>query len=193
MNGISRQWKESLATILRAPDFSAPLREASLLARLDDWTKALTGAAVRACHAMGWEAAAKGFKSKRLPQARHEYLSLDVMAFPGGDCRWCFPAAVMELENSQDDDRIAYSLWKVLCVRTGLRIVFSYRKAPESGPALISFLKDEVISAMTIDERETLAGETVVVIGSRAEAETFPYGFFNWWVLDKNLGRFHLM
>lgn len=36
----------------------------------------------------------------------------------------------MELENSRDSERIAYSLWKVLCVRAELRIVFCYRSLP---------------------------------------------------------------
>ena len=190
---IVNNWRSALMRLFQTPDFGPPLKEASLEGRLEDWTRTLTATVVQACRETGWEAAAKGHKSKRLPQSQHEYLSLDVMAFPTGECRWCFPTAIMELENSEDDDRIAYSLWKVLCVRVGLRIVFCYRKEPRSGPALISFLKDEVIAAMSIEERETLPGETVVVVGSRAEAETFPYGFFNWWVLDKNLGRFQLL
>ena len=189
----ARKWKDALANVLQAPEFLVPLRDASLQARLEDWTKALTGAAVQASTAVGWTASAKGYKSKRLPQARNEYLSLDVMAFPQGDCRWCFPKAVMELENSQDDDRIAYSLWKVLCVSADLRIVFCYRKEPSLGPELISFLRNEVVAAMTIEERTLLTGETFVVIGGRAEAETFPYGFFRWWVLEKNLGELQLL
>ena len=36
-------------------------------------------------------------------------------------------------------------------------------------------------------------GETLVVVGSRAEAETFPYGFFSWWLLDGNTGTFSLI
>jgi len=35
-----------------------------------------------------------------------------------------------------------------------------------------------------------LGGETVVVLGSRGEGETFPWGYFKFWSLDPNLGRF---
>lgn len=193
MSGVARKFKGALGSILREPEFAEPLREASLQAHLEEWTKTLTSAVVHASAAMGWDASAKGYKAKRLPVVRSEYLSLDVMAFTRGDCRWCFPKAVMELENSQDDDRIAYSLWKVLCVSASLRIVFCYRKEPSLGPELISFLRDEVVAAMSIEERTSLTGETFVVVGGRAEAETFPYGFFRWWVLEKNLGKFQLL
>ena len=190
---IANNWRGSLMDKFQTSEFGPPLKEASLDGRLEDWTKALTGAVVQASAAMGWKASAKGHKSKRLPLARNEYLSLDVMAFPPGDCGWCFPKAVMELENSQDDNRIAYSLWKVLCVSADLRIVFCYRKEPQLAPELISFLRNEVVAAMTIEERTSLSGETFVVVGGRAEAETFPYGFFRWWVLEKNLGKFKLL
>ena len=33
-------------------------------------------------------------------------------------------------------------------------------------------------------------GETLLIVGSRAEESTFPYGSFKGWVLDKNTGRF---
>ena len=36
----------------------------------------------------------------------------------------------------------------------------------------------------------TLVGETLLIVGSRAEESTFPYGFFKDWVLDKNTGHF---
>ena len=39
---------------------------------------------------------------------------------------------VIELENSSREDMIAYSLWKVLCVRADLRVVFCYRKQRRS-------------------------------------------------------------
>jgi len=32
--------------------------------------------------------------------------------------------------------------------------------------------------------------ETLVIVGSRSEAATFPYGFFKDWMLDTNTARF---
>ena len=96
----------------------------------------------------------------------------------------------MELENSRKDDRIAYSLWKVLCVRSALRVVFCYRSSPSLSAKLIRFLQDEIIRPLDIETRAHLDGETLVIVGGRSEAATFPYGFFKWWRLEKNTGVF---
>ena len=138
--------------------------------------------------------AAKGNKLHILPVPHSEYLTLDVMAFaPTSAGGWCFPVAVAELENSSDKVRIAYSLWKVLCVRSDLRIVFCYRHSFADAPALVSYLGQEVVKALPIEDRMSLKGETCVVVGSRNESATFPYGFFKWWQLDKNTGNFNVM
>jgi hypothetical protein len=123
-----------------------------------------------------------------LPESRHEYLALDVMAFAPGEGRWRFPLAVMELENSQAENRIAYSLWKVLCVRAELRVVFCYRRIAGTVPALVHFLQEEVIGAMGLSGRAALTGQTMLVVGSLYEVETFPNGFFKWWELETNSG-----
>ena len=160
---------------------------------MGQWTKLLTAAVVETCESMGWSGSARQHRLELLPIAQSEYLALDVMAFAEGERRWRFPAAVVELENSRSDDRIAYSLWKVLCVRADLRVVFCYRRKPEDGPALVRRLCDEVVRAMGLAGRVALEGETVVVVGSRDESEYFPYGFFKWWQLDAGMGRFSLI
>jgi hypothetical protein len=139
---------------------------------------------------MGWRASAKGHLLKLLPIARCEYLGLDIVAFAENDTRWLFPTAVVELENSSRQDQVAYSLWKVLCVRAALRLVFCYRRQPEDAPKLVRHLRQEVIGAMGLDGRVSLDGQTVVVVGTRDDAGTFPYGFFTWWALDPNTGAF---
>ena len=115
------------------------------------------------------------------------------MAFADGDRRWRFPVAVMELENRREEDYIAYSLWKVLCVRANLRVVFCYRRSAAEVSALVNFLQNDVIPALGITARMDLTGDTLLVVGSRDEAETFPYGFFKWWELEKNTGTFKIM
>ena len=39
-------------------------------------------------------------------------------------------------------------------------------------------------------ERANLGGDTVIVVGSRNDASTFPYGFFQAWKLNTNTGMF---
>lgn len=56
--------------------------------------------------------------------------------------------------------------------------------------ALVRHLAGTVVGSLSIEERVGLVGETLLIVGSRAEESTFPYGFFKDWVLDKNTGRF---
>lgn len=171
----------------------AALKQAAMAGRLRDWTRVLTQSVVATCEQMGWTASARGHKARLLPIDQSEYLAMDVMAFGDGQKRWRFPVAVIELENSRQDDRVAYSLWKVLCVRAELRIVFCYRRRPDEGPALVRFLQAEVIRAMDLAGRVSLPGQTVLAVGSTNEAQHFPYGFFKWWELDSKTGIFGLI
>ena len=53
----------------------------------------------------------------------------------------------------KDDDSVAYSLWKVLCVRTPLRVVFAYRRDAGEGAELVGRLTDSLIGGLSITER----------------------------------------
>jgi hypothetical protein len=177
--------------IVQRHESSTLLKDAAIRGQLGKWTTALTGVVCSTCESMGWKAAAKGNRSTLLPVARQEYLALDVVAFEAtGDRRWRFPIAAVELENSSEDDRVAYSLWKVLCTRAELRIVFCYRKDAAEGSTLVRHLSEQVAQAMGIQERARIGGETMLIVGSRNESATFPYGFFKEWWFDMNLGRF---
>lgn len=185
-----KEFRQALLNTLRDERHAAPLRDAALIGRLMPWTKALTTASVEACQQLGWKASAKGHHAELLPVSRGEYLNLDVMAFGPGETRWRFPLAVMELENQSREDFIAYSLWKLLTVRAELRVLFCYRKETAEAAPLRRHLQEQVIDAMGIRARAGLEGKTLLVIGRRAEIETFPHGFFGWWELDVNTGRF---
>ena len=52
------------------------------------------------------------------------------------------------------------------------------------------WLGTSVVKTIPIAERASLEGETVVVVGSRNEADTFPYGFFQAWKPNTNTGVF---
>jgi hypothetical protein len=187
---LAEQFRAAFLRQAQEPDTCEPLKTASLAGRLGEWTKALTVSVVGACRGIGLRASAKAHVSELLPIRRSEYLVLDVMAFAPGEKRWLFPSLVMELENSPKEDQIAYSLWKLLCVRASCRFVFCYRKDSSAAPALIQHLRHEVIDAMSLRGRVDLEGRTFVVVGSRNDADTFPYGFFKWWELNTHTGRF---
>lgn len=193
MTDFAAQWRSAFFETIRQHRHAVALQAASQRGQLGQWTSLLTEVVMTACQSLGWRASAKGHKLNLLPVARHEYLSQDVMAFTGGENGWYFPVAVMELENRQELDYIAYSLWKVLCVRADLRVVYCYRRSSDEVNALVQFLQNDVIGAMGISGRMALDGQTLLVVGSRAEADTFPYGFFKWWALEENTGLFRLL
>ncbi len=187
---LARRWSKAFYAVLEADRaLAAELREASLASDLRTWTAALTLTTVRSLRAIELATAARGHRGP-LPIAQGEYLNLDVMAFVPGEPSWRMPVAGFELENSADDRRVAYSLWKTLCVRSSLRGVFCYREDGQDAPALVSWLADQVVSPLPIETRTRLEGTTLVTVGSRAEAATFPYGFFESWKLNPNTGRF---
>ena len=189
----STAWRATFNDVVQRRQDAAALKEASMNGSLRKWTQLLTGAVVETCENLGWSASAIGHKLELLPVAQSEYLALDVMAFGDGQQRWRFPRAVIELENSLKDDRIAYSLWKVLCVRAELRVVICYRRTSSGAGSLVQFLSDQVLGGMGVHGRVMLEGQTLVVIGSREESAYFPYGFFKWWELNVNTGKFQLM
>jgi hypothetical protein len=187
---ITRRWRDELYRILESAESGPPLRDAALAESLGDWTRHLTGSVVRACEAMGWHAAARGFLGRVLPVPRNEYLGLDVIALPRSEARWPLPIAVFELENSRSDDQVGYSLWKVLCVRASLRVVFAYRRDVEEGTSVVGRLADSLIGGLSVADRISIPGETSLIVGNRGGAETFPYGYFRAWTLNTNTGRF---
>lgn len=186
----AKAWFHAFLEALDHHEASVPLRQAALEGRLRAWTIALTKVVASTCGKVGWRAVAKGHECDFLPEGRNEYLGLDVTAFDGRQVPWPFPVAVFELENSAADDRVAYSLWKVLCVRAQQRYVFAYRRTPDDGRALLSNLEKDVVSRIEVRERADLRGETVVVMGLKDEAATFPHGFFRPWRLDPSLAKF---
>jgi hypothetical protein len=177
---------------IQSHEAATALRDASQTGELKKWTEALTRVVVGSFPLMGWQGAARGHRSNLLPIPREEYLALDAVAFDSaGDRRWRFPVGVFELENSPDDDRVAYSLWKVLCVRAAIRAVFCYRRDADAAANLVRHLADQVVRTMEIPERARVGGETLLVVGSYSESESFPYGFFKAWALDSNTVRFY--
>jgi hypothetical protein len=188
---LFERWQPSFLQHVQDTAVAGPLKEAALAGRLADWTAHLTAAVVRSCEALGCRAAGKGHPLDLLPQTGQEYLGIDVMTFAGGaSLRWPLPLAAFELENHPRDDRVAYSLWKVLCLRVGLRVVFAYRPDWERSRHMVNAVGHDVIGGLRPEERAALAGETVLAVGNRGEGETFPWGYFKFWMLDTNLGRF---
>lgn len=192
LRDLAAIWGAAFLNVLQPREIAEPLREAAVAGNLGEWTRLLTNAIIASCRQLGWPAAGKGHRLALLPRAQQEYLGIDVMAFPpgagDGGPAWPFPLAVFELENQRE--RACYSLWKVLCVRAELRVVFAYRNDPEQVRQLVQQIKREVIDGYSIEQRQTLNDRTLLVTGTRGEGDTFPYGFFKIWRLNPNVGAF---
>jgi hypothetical protein len=187
---LAGTFRSAFVQHLQSHENAEKLRQILSKGRLADWTKSTTAIAVEACRLCGWDAAAKGHAASFLPVARSEYLALDVVAFRKSESRWRYPEAVIELENSPTDDKVAYAFWKTLCVHAALRVTFCYRKRRDEANDLVRHLRGEVVDAMELTRRVDLIGETCVVVGHQDEGGTFPFGYFSWWLLDTNTGTF---
>ena len=126
MPSFTNSWISAFFEVLAAPEVAEPLKAAALDERLSEWTRLLTTAVVGACARSRWVAAAKGHPLCLLPKVGQEYprsrchgvLSilrlvqrwLKARTWPMTSGRWAMPVAVFELENSRDDDRVAYPL-----------------------------------------------------------------------------------
>jgi hypothetical protein len=168
---ILHRWHRAFRAAIRGRSLAPQLQAAADGARLRPWTELLTAAVVQACAALGWECAARNAGHRPLPVGRDEYLGIDVLAFEPG-CEWRRPIAAFELENSPRDETVAYALWKVGMIRVGLGCLVCYRRQQEGIGPLIGRLQDTVLRCLRPD------GEVLVVVGTRAAADTFPDGYF---------------
>lgn len=186
------QWQNAFRDVVAEPDIATPLKTASLAEDLKSWTTCLTASVVTSCSHLTWKASAKGHPSEEIPKPGQEYLNIDVMAFESRpeNARWALPIAVFELENARTDTRIAYSLWKVLCVRAQLRVVFAFRRDWESSRRTVSDVCQDVIGGMSPVDRMEINGETVIIVGNRGDGDSFPWGYFKCWRLDPSRGVF---
>ena len=188
---LFKSWRDAFLDVIQEPLFAAPLKTASLAEDLQSWTTHLTSAVVTSCHHLDWNAAAKGHLLHNHPKPGKEYLNIDVMAFPATSTgRWRLPIAAFELENNRSDDRVGYSLWKLLCLRANLRVVFAFRRDWSDSRQSVESVCSDVIGSLTVADRMLITGETVLIVGNRGDGESFPWGFFKAWMLDVNLGRF---
>lgn len=180
--------------VIQRHEFAGPLKDAAIDKRLGEWTRLLNSAVIKTCAEIGLKACSKQNPFSDLPVSRQEYLSLDLMAFENNSKfdrekhDWRFPSAVFELENSQDPRKVAYSLWKVLCTWGKLKVVFCYKSDWEQARNLISYLNENVIKAVPLEGKDSL-NNCFIIVGSKDQKDTFPYGFFKRWFLDHDTMR----
>lgn len=168
---LANGWYQVFRTTIRSPDLGGQLRAAADGVRLRPWTELLTTAVAIACQRSGWTVAAKFAGQRPLPVPRDEYLGIDVLAFESVG-RWTRPVAAFELENSAHPDLVHYAMWKACMVEAPLVAVFCYNGVEATGRELVSGIESAVLTSLLP------RSEVMVVLGTRASAETFPDGYF---------------
>lgn len=119
-----------------------------------------------------------------------EYLNIDGLFFdnndyndsiPEGHDPRVLPSAAIELENNYSQDKIAYCLWKLMCIRTPIRILICYQSNAENLTRLKNHLENVMLKGnLTKDNK----ADVIVIIGDESVADEKPwkdyYSVFEW-------------
>ena len=190
---LETQFCAAFHKAVREQASSTALQAAAVERRMATWTEVMTNVVVATCREMSWVCCAKWNPNKALPQVQKEYLTLDVTAFPATRMGWQLPCAAMELENNASKAKIAYCLWKLCAVSVQFRCLFCYRETAEEYAALLAYLRDTVLRVFTVEECTSLRGPLLLCVGTRADASSFPHGFFRWWRINLNTCSFEVI
>ena len=122
-------------------------------------------------------------------EASGEYLSLDAVFIDEAeygriqkDSRWgpsVLPRAVVELENGYDRGKISYCLWKILCIRSPIRVLICYQSNAKEVSGLKEHLENVIWKGSLMKGTE---GDLLVIIGDDSVSESWtpdmPWGEF---------------
>ena len=116
-------------------------------------------------------------------EASGEYLNIDAVFIDEaeydlvkGECKWdpfALPRAVVELENLYADDKISYCLWKILCVRSPIRVLICYKSNPNRVIALKKHLENVIWQGSLMKGTE---GDLLVIIGDESVSKNWAPG-----------------
>lgn len=125
----------------------------------------------------GWKVMCNNKKDEKDPQ-RGEYLSIDAMFLKTKEKNqkdyWpqCLPEAVVEFENSYDNDKIKFCLWKILCIRSPLKVLICYKRNEDEVKNLFNTLKEFIEKGNLMDEG---AGNLLIIIGNEEAEDKTPW------------------
>jgi len=107
-----------------------------------------------------------GRKSEASQQEEsEEYLGIDFMFFNKKDFdedKSVLPCAVVEHENNPSKEKIEYCLWKILCVRSALRVLICYQSNANQIEALMRDLEYAIREGSLMKGDD---GDLLVIIG----------------------------
>ena len=119
----------------------------------------------------------------------HEYLDIDAFFI---DNRYydllsddedplTLPSAIVELENSYDNDKIAYCLWKLACIRSPIRVLICYQKGKEAIASLVRHLEKVIWQGGLLKGDSS---DLLLIVGDGTKGEGYEWGdyfsIFEW-------------
>ena len=116
-----------------------------------------------------------------------EYLDIDAFYFDRSDYDlaigigddddpFALPMAVVELENSFDTNKIAYCLWKILCVRAPIRVLICYQKNIDKKLSLAKHLEDVIWQRSLLNGDD---GDFYIIIGNDKKGDSDWEDYFS--------------
>ncbi len=112
-----------------------------------------------------------------------EYLNIDAVFIDNaeydlvkGECKWdpfALPRAVVELENLYDDDKISYCLWKILCVRSPIRVLICYQSNTKKVTDLKEHLENVIWQGSLMKGTD---GDLLIIIGDESVSRSWTSG-----------------
>lgn len=85
---------------------------------------------------------------------------------------FALPRAVVELENSPKFEKVAYCLWKLLCIRSPIRVLACYQKGERYISDLVKYLQDAIWERGLMKDD---SGDLLVIIGNESAPEDYKW------------------
>lgn len=117
------------------------------------------------------------YEKDQKPQTgrKAEYLGIDFMFFyKSEEDKWVLPIAIIEHENDFDQEKIEYSLWKILCVRSPVKALICYQSDTNNVALLRQHLEDVIWKGNLMRGSD---GDLMVIIGDESVIKKDPW---NW-------------
>ena len=111
-----------------------------------------------------------------------EYLNIDAVFIDNAEydlikeSGWdpfALPRAVVELENKHDKMRISYSLWKILCVRSPIRVLICYQSSRDNVTKLKQHLERVIWQGSLMKGTE---GDLLIIVGDESSWSEASWG-----------------
>ena len=135
-------------------------------------------------------------------EVSHEYMDIDAFFIDNRDYDLLsddedpltLPSAIVELENSYDNDKIAYCLWKLACIRSPIRVLICYQKGKEAIASLVRRLEDVIWQGGLL---KCDSSDLLLIVGDGTKGEGYDwrdyFSIFDWrndkWSQVEHLNR----